>query len=150
MDCLICQRIGTIKSGQNKFFVKEFKSGYVVLGDHQYYKGYTLLLSKIHTDELHKLKPTDRSQFLEDMAVVSEAVYKAFHPKKLNYELLGNTDSHLHWHIVPRYANDPKPDVPIWVIPYSVRNSVETIPSNEEIKVLKNKLLKEVNKLIVS
>ncbi len=89
MDCLICERIKQIKVGRNKFFVKELKSGYVVIGDHQYYEGYALLLSKIHTDELHKLKPEERSQFLEDMALVAEAVYKTFNPKKLNYELLG-------------------------------------------------------------
>lgn len=146
--CLICRRIELIKGGKNKFFVKELKSGCVVLGDHQFYKGYTLLLSKIHTDELHKLKSSERSQFLEDMALVSEAVYKAFKPKKLNYELLGNTDSHLHWHIVPRYKDDPNPDVPIWVIPYPIRSSNQTVPKESEIKVLKKKLIFEIDKLI--
>lgn len=145
--CLICKRIELIKAGKNKFFVKELKSGYVVLGDHQFYKGYTLLLSKTHTDELHKLKSCERSQFLEDMALVSEVVYKAFKPKKLNYELLGNTDSHLHWHIVPRYKDDPKPDVPIWVIPYSIRSSEKTVLKGSEIKMLKKKLLFEIDKL---
>lgn len=146
-DCFVCNRIALIKENKNKFFIKELASGYVVLGDYQYYKGYTLLLSKFHTNELHKLKPKDRTQFLQDMALVSEAVYKAFKPKKLNYELLGNTDSHLHWHIFPRYADDPKPDVPIWVIPPSIRSSKNTIPSDSEIKLLKGKILKEIEKL---
>lgn len=146
--CLICKRIELIKAKKNYFFVKELKSGYVVLGDHQLYKGYTLLLSKKHTNELHKLKSSERSQFLEDMALVSEAVYKVFKPRKLNYELLGNTDSHLHWHIVPRYKDDPKSDVPIWVIPYAIRSSDKTIPKESEIKVLKKKLLFKINKLI--
>lgn len=146
--CLICNRIELIKSKKNNFFVKELKSGYVVLGDHQFYKGYTLLLSKTHTDELHKLRSNERTQFLEDMALVSEAVYKAFKPKKLNYELLGNTDSHLHWHIFPRYIDDPKPDVPVWIIPFTIRSSEKFVPKESEIKVLKKKLLFEIDKLI--
>ena len=44
--CLICQRIELIKAGQNPYFVKELETGYVVIGDHQYFKGYTLFLAK--------------------------------------------------------------------------------------------------------
>ena len=146
-NCLICERIKLIQKNENKFFVKELSSGYVVLGDHQYYKGYTLLLSKIHTNELHKLKNEVRTQFLLDMAITAEAVYKAFKPNKMNYELLGNTDSHLHWHIFPRYKDDPKPDVPIWIIPRLIRSSDKNIPSTVEIVRLKEKLLIEINKL---
>lgn len=147
-DCQICKRIALIKENKNKFFVKELISGYVVLGDHQYYKGYTLLLSKFHTNELHKLQHKNRTQFLEDMALVSEAVYNAFKPRKLNYELLGNTDSHLHWHIFPRYKNDTKSDVPVWIIPKTIRSSPEEVPTDIEIKFLKQKLLAEINKLL--
>lgn len=148
-DCLICTRIQQIKEHKNKYFVKELTSGYIVIGDYQYYRGYTLLLSKVHTNELHKLGSKKRDQFLKDMAKVSEAVYKAFNPTKLNYELLGNTDEHLHWHIFPRYSNDPKPDVPTWVIDESIRKSKKSIPSDNELKVLKNILLKELDKLSV-
>ena len=147
-NCFVCDRIALIKQNKNRFFVKELASGYVVLGDYQYYKGYTLLLSRFHTNELHKLKPKDRTQFLEDMALVSEAVYKSFKPIKLNYELLGNTDSHLHWHIFPRYAGDPNPGVPTWLVPPSARTSAETIPSDAEIKLLKEKIVKEIDKLV--
>ncbi len=48
------------------------------------------------------------------MAFVAEAVFRAFEPRKLNYELLGNSVTHLHWHLVPRYADDPNPQWPIW------------------------------------
>ncbi len=144
--CLICERINLIKKGKNKYFVKELPSGYVVLGDYQYYNGYSLLLSKTHTNELHKLDPKERTQFMEDMSLTAEAVYNAFKPNKLNYELLGNTDSHLHWHIFPRYKNDPQADRSVWVVPFSVRSA--NIPNEDKINKLKNKLLLEINKLI--
>lgn len=40
--CLICNRIEMIKNNDNKFFVKELETGYVVLGDFQSFYGYTL------------------------------------------------------------------------------------------------------------
>ena len=48
------------------------------------------------------------------MAQVAEAVFRAFAPRKLNYELLGNSEAHLHWHLFPRYADDPNPLWPVW------------------------------------
>ncbi len=137
--CLICTRISQIKNGNNPYFVKELKTGYVVLGDHQFYKGYTLFLSKIHASELHELKSL-RFPFLEEMAIVAEAVFNTFKPNKLNYELLGNTDKHLHWHIIPRYQNDQHPKEPIWVVDKKVRFAESTKPSNQELKQLIAKL----------
>ena len=32
----------------------------------------------------------------------------------MNYELLGNTVPHLHWHVVPRHDWDLNPKRPIW------------------------------------
>ncbi len=126
----------------------EMESGYVVLGDFQYFPGYTLLLSKIHTNELHKLGKKGRETFLKDMALVAEAVVKAFKPKKLNYELEGNTDSHIHWHLIPRYGNDPRPDTAIWAIDYAIRCNEKTRSKSYQLLQMKKKLLLEINKLI--
>jgi diadenosine tetraphosphate (Ap4A) HIT family hydrolase len=48
------------------------------------------------------------------MLRVARAVDKAFSPRKMNYELLGNTVAHLHWHLFPRYEGDPNPNRPTW------------------------------------
>ena len=50
--CFICERIQRIKEGTNPYFVKELETGYVVLGDNQHFKGYTLFLCKEHQTEL--------------------------------------------------------------------------------------------------
>jgi diadenosine tetraphosphate (Ap4A) HIT family hydrolase len=122
-------------------------SGYAVMGDFQFYPGYTIFLSKIHAIELHNLDKAQRLLFLEDMAKVAEAVYSAFNPIKLNYELLGNLDSHMHWHIFPRYADDPDPKNPISIIPPSVRNANSTRPSPERLEEMKSKLKKALLQL---
>ena len=55
--CMICERIRAIKNGTNPYFVQELETGYVVLGDHQHFKGYTLFLCKQHAAELFCLEP---------------------------------------------------------------------------------------------
>ncbi len=140
-NCLFCQEIENIKNNKiNPFFVIELKTGYVSIGHNQYYRGYSLFLSKIHADELHQLDHEFKKQFLIDMAFLAESIYKSFKPKKLNYELLGNTQSHLHWHIIPRYKNDPSPKIPVWNNPEFLKNKKR--PSETELKALKKKLLK--------
>lgn len=141
-DCLICKRIDLIKNGKNPYFVKELETGFVVIGDYQYYQGYTLFICKVHANELHKLKPDFKKKFLEEMAVVAEAVYHAFSPRKLNYELLGNTDDHMHWHLFPRHNTDPDPKRAVWATDKSIRNAENTRPNNNDLMNLKNKLLK--------
>ena len=69
--CLICERINMIKEGRNPYFVRELETGYVVIGDHQHFKGYTLFLYKHHGEytELFQLPPQERARFLEEMTV---------------------------------------------------------------------------------
>lgn len=114
MSCLICDRIEMIKNGTNPYFVYEMETGYVVVGDFQRFKGYTLFLCKRHVSELHELPKEFRIKYLEEMSLIAEAVYQVFHPDKLNYELLGNGDSHVHWHIFPRRDGDTPKRGPVW------------------------------------
>lgn len=144
-SCFVCRRIELIKKGENKYFVKELKTGYVVLSDNQYFYGYTIFISKNHTDELYKLGKPERELFLKEMSIVAEAIIRAFKPKKLNYELLGNSDSHLHWHLIPRYGKDPSPKTAIWVIDKEIRCNPKTKLINSELEKMKRILNKNLN-----
>ena len=84
------------------------------LNPDQAFEGYTFLTLKWHEEEIYRLADKDRKQFLEDMSLVASALSKAFNPDKMNYELLGNSMPHLHWHLVPRYTSDPMWGRPIW------------------------------------
>lgn len=150
--CLICDRIKMIKESTNPYFVKEFETGYVVIGDHQHFKGYTLFLCKEHKTELFHLDKDMRQKFLEEMSAVAEAVSKAFHAEKMNYELLGNGDTHLHWHLFPRvsgdldgYGNNGKG--PVWWYPKDKMYDDQNRPSETELVEMKNVLLRELDKL---
>lgn len=111
--CEICERIARFTL-ENPYLIAELSTGYAVLADNQYYRGYTIFVAKQCVPELHHLARDVRSRFLEEMAQVAEAVFRAFAPRKLNYELLGNSVPHLHWHLFPRYDDDPNPQWPVW------------------------------------
>ena len=112
-ECEICHRIARFKP-DSPYLIAEMDTGYAVLADNQLYPGYTIFLAKRCVPELHELLPGERTRFLEEMALVAEAVFRACAPRKLNYELLGNSVSHLHWHLFPRYADDLNPRLPVW------------------------------------
>ena len=57
--CLICDRINMIKEGTNPYFVKELETGYVVIGDNQHFKGYSIFLCKEHKTELFQFEHTE-------------------------------------------------------------------------------------------
>ena len=152
--CLICDRIKMIKDDTNPYFVKELETGYVVIGDHQHFKGYTLFLYKDHKTELFHLEPTQKMKFLEEMSIVAEAVSKAFNAEKMNYELLGNGDTHLHWHLFPRvtgdlgkYGNNGKG--PVWWYPMQKMYDDSNCPTNEELRIMKSRLLMELVKILL-
>lgn len=56
-------------------------------------------------------------KFLQEMSLVAEAVYQVYQPEKMNYELLGNGDTHLHWHLFPRVTGDTPQKGPVWWLP---------------------------------
>lgn len=153
--CFICDRINMIREGINPYFVRKLETGYVVMGDNQHFKGYTLFLCKEHKTELFQLDHSMKMKFLEEMSIVAEAVSKAFHAEKMNYELLGNGDTHLHWHLFPRkegdienYGNNGKG--PVWWYPMEKMYSDDNKPSLNELEEMKRKLNAELEALYLS
>lgn len=151
--CLVCSRINMIKDGTNPYFVKELETGYVVIGDNQHFKGYSLFLCKEHKIELFQLDHTTKVKFLEEMSIVAEAVANAFGAEKMNYELLGNGDTHLHWHLFPRVSGDlenygKNGKGPVWWYPREKMYSSDNRPSDAQLKEMKAKLCEELEKLL--
>lgn len=141
--CEICLRIEKIKKHTNPFFITELETGYVLLADHQTYRGYTIFISKLHVSELHLLEMNTRTLFLTEMAKVAAVIFKAFKPDKLNYELLGNTHAHLHWHIIPRSKDEDNADEPIWAVPEELRSYK---PNDDDLKYLKETITTQLSK----
>ena len=146
MGCLICERIGQIERGENPYFVCALSTGYVVLGDHQRFQGYTLFLCKRHVTELYQLPWGFRTRFLQEMSLVAEAVAAVYRPEKMNYELLGNGDTHLHWHLFPRVSGDTPQPGPVWWLPREEMWNDAYRPSCEQLAKRTKQLREEIER----
>ena len=87
---------------------------YVTLCATQYFRGYAVFASRRCVREIYDLPGSERAAHLREMVEVAHALDRAFTPRKLNYEALGNGVPHLHWHLIPRYESDPHPHGPVW------------------------------------
>ena len=68
-----------------------------------------------HVAEPTELTDDEAAAYWRELLAVGRALEGHFAPVKLNYELLGNSLPHLHAHVVPRYADDPRPG---WPFPF--------------------------------
>ncbi|MBI2152164.1 MAG: HIT family protein [Candidatus Rokubacteria bacterium] len=84
------------------------------LHEDQFFPGYCLLILKRHATELFHLDPDERAAMIEEVSRLARALDTVFRPVKVNYELLGNQIPHIHWHVIPRLADDPLPRWPVW------------------------------------
>jgi diadenosine tetraphosphate (Ap4A) HIT family hydrolase len=110
----MCQSVERIESGGDPFAIARLSTGYLSLCATQHFVGYTFFFAKLCVPEIHDLPAESRTTHLHEMAEVAHALARAFKPRKLNYEALGNGTPHLHWHLIPRYDTDPHPRGPVW------------------------------------
>jgi diadenosine tetraphosphate (Ap4A) HIT family hydrolase len=82
-------------------------SGWVVLCDWQFLRGYCILLADPVVTSLNELNRQQQSEFLCDMVLVGDSLMEITGAYRINYLVAGNTDPYLHAHIVPRYLNEP-------------------------------------------
>ncbi len=121
MSCPACERIGRITAGRDPELVATLPESHVVLADEQRYRGYCIVFLKDHHEQLADLSYDKQTRLWDDVARVAAAIRKVTAPVRLNYACLGNFLTHVHWHVIPRFQDDPEPQHPIWVRPLSDR-----------------------------
>ena len=85
------------------FKVGEMKAGVLYLFKDQAHKGRCALALKAHKKELCECTDQERADFAEDLAKASGAIKELWGCTKLNLGSFGDTNPHLHFHIVPKY-----------------------------------------------
>lgn len=81
------------------------------------FPGRCVLTLREHATELFEVSPGARQPYMEDMCRAAQAIKSAVNAFKLNYEILGNADPHVHCHLIPRQHDEPNPRVPAWLHP---------------------------------
>ena len=126
METLIHQRVAAARAGTNPTVICSVASGWVVLGDVQFLRGYCLLLPDPVVADLNALDRSQRLQFLHDMTILGDALLEVTQAARINYEILGNKEPALHAHVFPRYSyeSDLFRQMPIWSYDLTIRQSV--------------------------
>jgi diadenosine tetraphosphate (Ap4A) HIT family hydrolase len=100
-DCPICDR------GEPLDVIAQLESVWITAATMAPLPGYVCVVAKRHAEEPYELARGQRLVFWEEAMQVAEAVAEAIRPKKMNYEIHGNTIPHVHMHLLPRYDGDP-------------------------------------------
>ena len=102
-------------------FIAECGPAKVYLHDDQFFPGWTLVILTRHATELYDLERAERAALMEAVTEVAQALAAVYGAVKMNYALLGNVLPHIHWHLVPRRADDPIPTQPVWTLSHAPR-----------------------------
>lgn len=86
----------------------------VILVDDASYPGFARVIWKDHVREVSDLADDDRLLLNDAVWQLELAVREVMHPLKVNVASLGNVVPHLHWHVIPRYADDVHFPAPVW------------------------------------
>lgn len=92
----------------DKFGIKicDLNVSMLYLFKEQSHPGRVIVAYKDHVSEIIDISLEEQKAFFEDIRHVSEALHKAFNPKKVNYGAYGDTGCHLHFHLVPKYTDE--------------------------------------------
>lgn len=78
------------------------------------YPGFCRVIWNAHIREMSDLSAADREHCMRIVFAVERVLRAAMHPDKINLASLGNMVAHLHWHVIPRFADDPHFPQPVW------------------------------------
>jgi diadenosine tetraphosphate (Ap4A) HIT family hydrolase len=67
-----------------------------------------------HAREFSQLSAAERSECIETVVAVEEAMLRHLQPTKVNLATLGNAVPHLHWHVIARFDWDSHFPGPVW------------------------------------
>jgi histidine triad (HIT) family protein len=105
-DCIFCKIInGEIPAA--KVYENEHVMAFLDIS--QVTKGHTLVIPKVHKENLYEIDPETARNYFEAVPEIAKAIKAEFDPVGLNLinnngELAGQTVFHFHSHLIPRYG----------------------------------------------
>ncbi|AXK38644.1 HIT family protein [Crenobacter cavernae] len=108
MSCELC----TFEPGIELFADDRLR---VILADNEPdYPAFCRVIWRAHVKEMTDLAPADRAHLMDWVYRVEAAQRAVLNPTKVNLASLGNVVPHLHWHVIPRFADDAHFPAPVW------------------------------------
>ncbi len=70
------------------------------------YPGFCRVILNEHVMEMTDMDVSSRERLMNVVFATEAALRRAMHPDKINLASFGNLVPHLHWHVIPRFADD--------------------------------------------
>jgi diadenosine tetraphosphate (Ap4A) HIT family hydrolase len=105
-----CNLCDWVEAGrQHPRYLKESEAAIWLAGEHQFYRGYIVLISKAHVREIFDGPCEFQMQLFQEIQKAGLWIKSHFNLRKLNVASLGNIEEHLHWHLFPRSSLEEDP-----------------------------------------
>ena len=114
----------------------------IVLTDEVDHPGFLRVIAGSHVREMTDLRPPERDLIMRAVFAAESALREVMAPDKINLASLGNAVPHIHWHVVPRFRDDPHFPNSVWG--HRVRDS-RKIPPGDLVEKLKRALASALN-----
>ena len=108
-NCALCTDVGGELVWQNDDLR-------VIMVDDAHFVAFMRVVWQAHVSEMTDLLPAQRSALMKTVCLVEDVMRQVLKPTKVNLASLGNITPHLHWHVIPRFADDVNFPNPVWAI----------------------------------
>ncbi len=138
-DCVFCEALKFPTDSNESLIVFKNKLCYVMLNLYPYNSGHLMIIPNHHVSDIHLLSEVEMNEMMITVRLSMKALEKAMKPQGMNFGAnLGKAagagiDSHLHFHVVPRWSGD-----------------INFMPAIGEVKIISQDLLETKKKLIHS
>lgn len=102
-------------AGLNEHRLWEGERQRIVLVHDTGFEGWCRVIWNDHVSELTDLSGEDRQAVFSAVLALEEALRAELQPWKINIAALGTGVPHLHFHVVPRFRDDPTFPDPVWL-----------------------------------
>ncbi len=86
----------------------------IISADDEDYPGYLIVIWHGHEKEMTDLTGDDQMCLLSVVSRTEAALRRLLNPDKINLASFGNKVPHIHWHVIPRFADDAHFPEAIW------------------------------------
>ena len=137
--CVFCEALKLSVESNESLLVYKNKLCYVMLNLYPYNSGHLMVIPNRHESDIYLLTEDEMNEMMSTVRISMKALDKAIHPQGMNFGAnLGKAagagiDSHIHFHIVPRWSGD-----------------INFMPAIGEVKIISQDLLITKEKLINS
>ena len=105
--CALCE-------AQRELVLWRDRSCRIILAGDADHPAFCRVIWSSHVGEMTDLTSRQRQHLLAVVFTLERALRSLMAPRKINLASLGNQVPHLHWHVIPRFADDAHFPAPIW------------------------------------